>query len=98
MGPGLKWEAQDVSARLEPLGMFFSYCIFLTILENLLKVLCLQMMTSRVAGREMHQNGNGSSSEAQDMLRCNMSRAARWCQYVIFFCCFFYNLSLLCLF
>ena len=48
MGPGLKWEARDASARLEPLGMFFSYCIFLTILMSLLKVLCLQMMTSRV--------------------------------------------------
>ena len=92
MRPGLKWEARDASACLEPLGMFFSYCIkvyffnciFLTILKNLLKVLCLQMMTSRVAGREMHQNGDGSSSGARDVLRRNMSQAARRRQYVFF--------------
>ena len=51
-GAGVKWEARDASAHLEPLGMFFYYCIFLTILTSLLKVLCLQMMTSRVTGRE----------------------------------------------
>ena len=84
MRPGLKWEARDASACLEPLGMFFSYHIFLTILKNLLKVLCLQMMTSRVAGREVHRNGDGSSSGAQDVLRRNMSRATRWRQYVFF--------------
>ena len=57
---GVKWEARDASARLEPLGMFFYYCIFLTILTSLLKVLCLQMMTSRVTGREGRWEWGGS--------------------------------------
>jgi hypothetical protein len=61
-GAGVKWEARDASARLEPLGMFFYYCIFLTILTSLLKVLCLQMMTSRVtvAGKG---DGNGGARD-----------------------------------
>ena len=69
--------------------LYFFNCIFLTILKNLLKVLCLQMMTSRVAGRKMHRNGDGSSSGARDVLRRNMSQATRRCQYVFFFVVFF---------
>ena len=60
-GAGVKWEARDASACLEPLGMFFYYCIFLTILTSLLKVLCLQMMTSRVTGREGRWEWGGGS-------------------------------------
>ena len=59
---GVKWEARDASACIQPLGMFFLLLYFLTILTSLLKVLCLQMMTSRVtvAGKGDGNGGGGS--------------------------------------